>query len=372
MVEIMKRAIFESGLVGLKDHQWRLCVTFPIDRQSARNRPCAHAPRAIRTMMLLPALGMALATLYPAILHAQGAGTYPVRPLRMVVPFPPGGGTDILARLVGQHLSESLRQPVVVDNRPGAGAIVGTEYVAKATPDGYTLLVAVASHAINPSLYKKLPYDTLRDFAPVTLAISFPYLLVVHPSMQVANVTELIALARAQPGKLTFASSGTGLSNHLAGEMFKTMAGINLVHVPYKGGAPALNDLLGGHVTMLFGTVLETLPQVRAGKLRALAVSSAKRAEFAPELPTVAEAALPGYAATGWYAILLPARVPVPLITRLNAEITRILRLSSVKERLAALAAEPWPTTPEEARDFIAGDVARWAKVVAQTGLQPQ
>jgi tripartite-type tricarboxylate transporter receptor subunit TctC len=329
--------------------------------------PAVRAVLRFAMTVMLPC-----AALHPASGAAQGTSAYPARPLRMVVPFPPGGGTDIVGRLLGQHLSESLGQPVVVDNRPGAGAIVGTEYVARATPDGYTLLMAVASHAINPSVYRKLPYDTLRDFTPVTLAVAFPFVFVVHPSVQATTVKDLIALARAQPGKLTFASSGIGLSNHLAGELFKSMAGIDIVHVPYRGGGPALNDLLGGHVSMLFGTVLETLPQVHAGKLRALAVSSAKRAEFAVDLPTVAEAGLPGYAATGWYAVLLPAAVPAPLVTRLNAEITRILHLPSVKERLVGLGAEPAPTTPEQAREFIAAEVARWAKVVVQTGLRPQ
>lgn len=354
-------------MVSIRDLRKRLDVAERCRGWAESRLPSIRAARRFMMTVMLSS-----AALYPASGIAQGPSAYPARPLRMVVPFPPGGGTDIVGRLLGQHLSESFGQPVVVDNRPGAGAIVGTEYVARATPDGYTMLMAVASHAINPSVYRKLPYDSLRDFTPVTLTVAFPYVFVVHPSVQATTVKELVALARAQPGKLSFASSGVGLANHLAGEMFKSMAGIDIVHVPYKGGGPALNDLMGGHVSMLFGTVLETLPQVRAGKLRALAVSSAKRADFAADLPTVAEAGLPGYAATGWYAVLLPAKVPTPLVARLNAEITRVLRLPSVRDRLVGLGAEPSPTTPEQAREFIAADVARWAKVVAQTGLQPQ
>ncbi|MCC6380734.1 MAG: tripartite tricarboxylate transporter substrate binding protein [Burkholderiales bacterium] len=316
--------------------------------------------------------GCALAAIALGAPHvrAQATESFPSKPFRIIVPFPPGGGTDILARLVGQQMTESMGQPAVVDNRGGAGGMIGTELAMKAPADGHTILVAVTAYTINPSLYRKVNYDPLRDFSAVTLGISFPYLFVVHPSLPVKTVKEFIALAKAQPGKITFASSGTGNSNHLAGELFKDLANIDMVHVPYKGGGPAMNDILGGQVSMIFGTVLQTLPQVRAGKLRALAVSSAKRASFAPELPTIAEAALPEFEATGWYAFMVPAGTPAPAITRLNREITRILDQPAVKEKLLAMGAEPWPTTPEKARDFIAAEVARWSRVINKVGLK--
>ncbi|MCC6532259.1 MAG: tripartite tricarboxylate transporter substrate binding protein [Burkholderiales bacterium] len=302
--------------------------------------------------------------------QAQAPEAFPSKPLRLVVPFPPGGGTDILARIVGQQMTEAMGQPAVVDNRGGAGGMIGTEYAMKAAPDGHTILIAVTAYAINPTLYRKVNYDPLRDFIPVTLGISFPYLFVVHPSLPVASVKDLIALAKKQPGKITFASSGTGMSNHLAGELFKDMAGIDILHVPYKGGGPAMNDILGGQVSMIFGTVLQTLPQVRAGKLRALAVSSAARASFVPELPTVAEAGLPEFQATGWYAFMVPAGTPAPVVGKLNRELTRILELPAVKQKLLAMGAEPWPTSAEKAREFIAAEVARWSRVVTKAGLK--
>jgi tripartite-type tricarboxylate transporter receptor subunit TctC len=301
---------------------------------------------------------------------AQSADNYPSKPIRMIVPFPPGGGTDIMARLVGQRLSESVGQPVVIDNRGGAGGMIGTEVAMKAPPDGYTVLVAVTAYTINPVLYRKVNYDPLRDFAAVTMGIAFPYLMVVHPSLPARTVKEFIGLAKAHPGKIAYASSGAGLSNHLAAELFQDMAGINMIHVPYKGGGPALNALIGGEVSMTFGTVLQNLPQVRAGRLRALAVSSAKRASVAPELPTVAEAGVPGYEATGWYAFMVPAGTPVGAIATLHREITRILDAPATKERLVAMGADPWPTTPEKAQQYIASEVQRWSSVVTKAGLK--
>jgi tripartite-type tricarboxylate transporter receptor subunit TctC len=305
--------------------------------------------------------------------NAQGAGTdFPVRPIRIVVPFAPGGGTDITARIVGQRLNEAWGQPVVNDNRPGAGTMVGTEIVQKAPADGYTMMIASASHALNPSLYRKVNYDPIRDFQAVTLAVSFSFLLASNPSLPVQSVRELVALAKAQPGKLTFASSGTGSTNHLAGELFRVMAGINMIHVPYKGGGPAMNDVIGGQVSYMFGTVLETLPQARAGRLRALAVSSAKRASFAPELPTVAEAGVPGYDVTGWYGFLVPAATPKPVVDKLNREITRILDLPAVRERFTGLGAEPWPTPSDKAQAFIAAEVARWGRIIREAGIRAE
>jgi hypothetical protein len=301
---------------------------------------------------------------------AQKAESFPSKPVRIVVPFPPGGGADILARIVSQHMTESFGQPVIVENRAGAGSMIGIEAVAKAPADGHTLLIAVTAFVINPSLYRKVNYDPIRDFSPVSLGIRFPYLLVVHPSLPVKTVKELIALAKTHPGKITYASSGTGLSNHLAGEMFKDAAGIDIVHIPYKGGGPALTEMLGGQVSMTFGTVLQTLPQVRAGKLRALGVSSAKRVSFAADLPTIAETGLPGFEAIGWYSFAVAAGTPAPIQTRLNQELVRILQLPAVNERLHALGTEPHPSTMQEARDFYASELARWTKVVVRAGLK--
>ena len=293
------------------------------------------------------------------------------RPLRLVVPFAPGGGSDITARMVSQRLSENIRQSVIVDNRPGAAGMIGTELVAKAPPDGHTLVLAVPSHVINPSLYKKVNYDALGDFLPVTMAISFPYILAVHPGVPAKTVKELIALAKAQPGKLTFASAGIGLTNHLAAEIFKAATSIDIVHVPYKGGGPALNDLLGGHVSMIFGTVLETLPRARSGALRALAVTTSQRVSFAPELPTVAEAAgPPNYQTTGWYTFLAPKGTPRPIVDFLNREMVKVLNVPALKEQFIGLGAEPWPSTPDEARQFLTEELARWSKLVNQLGLK--
>lgn len=305
---------------------------------------------------------VALVTFAAATAHA--ADPWPIKPIRIIVPFAPGGGTDITARLVAQPLSEKLGQPVVIDHRPGAGTMLGTEIAAKAPADGYTLLLAAAPHAINPALYKQVKYDALRDFTAISMAITFPYVVAAHPSIPVQNIRELIAYAKANPGKLTYGTSGTGSTNHLAGELFMRMAGVQLTHVPYKGGGPALSDALGGHVALLFGTVLETLPQTRNGKLRGLAVSSGTRAAVAPELPTVAEGGVPGYDVTGWYAFLAPSGTPREVVKKLNEEITRILATPAVRERLLSLGAEPSPTTPEKAQEFISAELLRWDKLI--------
>ena len=307
---------------------------------------------------------LAYSAMFAPVAVAQTNAPYPSKPLRIIVPFAPGGGTDLTARLVGQRLAERLAQPVVIDNRPGAGTMLGTELTQKAAADGYTLMIASASHAINPTLYRKVNYDPVRDFAPVTLAISFPFVIAAHPALPVRNVRELIAYAKANPGRVSYASSGTGSTNHLAGELFKSLAGIDLLHVPYRGGGPALNDAIGGQVSTIFGTVLETMPQVRAGRLRGLAVSSGKRAAFAPDLPTAAEDGLPGYDVTGWYAFLAPAGIDRAVLAKLNQEITGALEFPSIREKLLALGAEPWPTSPATAQTFIAAEVARWGTLI--------
>ncbi len=310
--------------------------------------------------MAAAAVFAALAQIAAAQSHAQ----YPSKPLRIIVPFAPGGGTDLTARLVGHRLAERFAQPVIIDNRPGAGTMLGTELTQKAAPDGYTLMIASASHAINPTLYRKVNYDPIRDFAPVSLAIAFPFVLVVNPAMPVRGVKDFIAHAKANSKPINYASSGTGATNHLAAELFKSMAGLDLQHIPYKGGGPAMNDVIGGQVSMMFGTVLETMPQVRSGKLRGLAVSSAKRMSAAPELPTIAEDGLPGFDVTGWYAFLAPAATDRAVMAKLNLEVTGALKFPALKEKLLALGAEPWPTSQHVAQTFIASEVQRWGKLI--------
>ena len=321
--------------------------------------------RILRTLGLL-----ALALALPIAARAQGP--YPAKPIRIIVPFAPGGGTDITARLVGAKLAETWGQPVVMDNRPGAGTQIGTEIAQRSAPDGYTLLIVAAAHSINPSLYRKVSYHPTKDFTPITMAISFPFVLSTGLSIPVTTVKDLIALARAQSGKLSYASSGTGNTNHLAGELFKLMAGVDIVHVPVKGGGPALNDVIGGQVTFQFGAVLQTLPQVRAGKLRGLAVSTPKRWPTASDLPTLAETALPGFNVTGWYGFLAPAGLPAPVQAKLNTEMSRILGEGSVKERLVALGTEPWPTTPAEMRTWITEEHERWGKVIREARIKAE
>ncbi len=301
------------------------------------------------------------------------ADAYPAKPVRFVVAFPPGGGTDIIARSIAQKLAERLAQQVVVDNRPGAGGNIGTDIVAKATPDGYTLLMGSAGPlAINASLFGKTPFDPVRDLAPVTLAASTPNVLVVHPSLKATTVKELIALTRAKPGEINFASSGHGTPAHLAGELFNSMAGVKLVHVPYKGAAPALADLLGGQVQLMFSTMPPALPHVKDGKLRALAVTNAKRSPATPELPTIDEIALPGFEANTWHGVVVPAGTPAAVVARLNREIVAILHLPDVVERLSVQGAEPVGSTPEEFAAYIRSETVKWAKVVRDSGAKAE
>jgi tripartite-type tricarboxylate transporter receptor subunit TctC len=297
---------------------------------------------------------------------------YPAKPIRLVVPFAPGGGVDITARLLAQSLSANLGQQIVIDNRGGAGGIVGMEIVARAAPDGYTLLMSHVGFTAMPGLYKKLPFDPVKDFTGVVVAISGVYVLVVNPAVPVKSVQELVAYAKANPGKLGFASAGSGSSIHLAGELFKSMAGLDLLHVPYKGAAPALTDVVAGEVQMMFGTATNILPMVKAGKLRALAVTSAKRSALAPELPTVAESGLPGFEVVGWYGLAAPAKTPHPLVARINADTNRALQSTDLIERLRVQGLEPAGGTPEEATELIKNDVARWTKVIRDAGIKPQ
>ncbi|MBI3069306.1 MAG: tripartite tricarboxylate transporter substrate binding protein [Betaproteobacteria bacterium] len=299
---------------------------------------------------------------------AAAAQDYPNRPVRFVTPTAAGGGSDIHARVLAQKMSENWRQQVVVDNRPGAGSTIGTDIVARATPDGYTLLLIAVGHAINVSLYKKLPYDTLRDFLPVILLTSSPSVLVVSPKIPVASVKELITYAKARPQQLNYGSSGSGNSGHLAMELLKMMTDIDVVHVPYKGTAQAQTALLSGQeLQLMFASPASVLPHVKAGRLKALGVSTGKRFPALPELPAIAET-VPGYEADFWYGVVAPARTPGKIVGKLNAEFNRILALADVKERLKALGVDPLGGTPAQADKHIRSEIVKWTKVVKQSG----
>jgi tripartite-type tricarboxylate transporter receptor subunit TctC len=317
----------------------------------------------------LPAAGLA-ALLAAGSAWAQPA--YPAKPIRVIVAFAPGGIADFAARSVSQKLSETFGVPVVVENRPGAGGITGAEVVAKSPPDGYTLLVTSISHTINPSVRKNLPFDAVRDFAPVTLITDAPNFLVVHPSLPARSVKELVALARARPGQISYASSGTGTSTHLSGELFKSLARIDIVHVPYKGGGPAVIDLVGGHVQMMFSTLPSVLQQVRAGKLRGLAVTGARRFPAAREFPTMIEAGIAGFEVSGWSGMFAPTGTPREAVSRLAAEIGKILRAPELKERFFVQGAEPVGNTPAEFAAFVGAEIAKWKKVVEASGMRAE
>ncbi|MBK8742431.1 MAG: tripartite tricarboxylate transporter substrate binding protein [Betaproteobacteria bacterium] len=322
-------------------------------------------PRAIRLALLFLLLPL-LAGAGP--LFAQA---YPAKPIKLVVPFPPGGPLDLAGRAIGQKLQEAWGQPVVIENRPGAGGNIGADAVAKSAPDGYTLVMgALSTHAVNPHLFAKMPYDALKDFAPVTLVAVTPNVLVVNLAVPAANVRELVALAKASPGKLSFASGSNGSAGHLAGELFKTLAGIDIVHVPYKGGAPAMQDLLGGQVQFMFDNLANSTAQLKAGKLKAFAVTTARRSAFAPELPTMAEAGVPGFDISTWYGILAPAGTPPDIVKKLNAEIVRILATEDIRDKLKAQGAEPSPTSPEEFAAFIRAEWTKYAKIVKDSGAK--
>lgn len=298
------------------------------------------------------------------------AQTYPSKPITLVVPYAPAGGTDVLARAVAEKLSASWGQPVIVENRPGANGMIGTANVARADPDGHTLVFVVSTHAINPSLYKKVPYDTVKAFAPVSLVASSPFVLVVSPSLPAKTPEELVTLAKSKPGELSWGSSEG--STRVAGELFATVAGVKMLNVPYKGGAPLMTDLLGGHVDIGVTSVVTALPHVSTGKLRVLVVGSEKRSTALPDVSTGAEAGLPGFVANAWYGILAPAGTPADRVTKLQQEIARILETSEVKERLAQQGAEPIGSTPDEFDAFIKSEIAKWAKVVQDAGIRPE
>lgn len=297
---------------------------------------------------------------------------YPAKPIRLIAPSSPGSGVDIVARFYAQKLGAQIRQQVVVENRAGAGANIGAEIAAKAAPDGYTLFMGTPSHTINPSLYRRLNYDIIRDFVPISQVSSGQYVVVVHPALPAKNLPQLIALAKARPGQLNFGSAGTGNATHLAGELFRAMSRVNIVHVPYKGSGPALVDLAGGQVQLMFSNLTAALPHMKSAKLRALAVTGEKRTPIAPELPTVAEAALPGYAVTSWYGLLAPAGTPQEIVTRLNSETGNAMRATDMKDRLAGEGADPMPGTAAEFAVLLKNEVAKWAGVVKQAGIAPE
>jgi len=310
-----------------------------------------------------------------SLLLAIGAGIghaqqYPSGPLRIVVPFTPGGGTDILARMLGQKLNEAWSQPAVVDNRPGASGTVGTAFVAKAAPDGHTMLIVPAGYAGNPSLYRNLPYDQNRELAPVSRLASGPLTMVVHPSLPAKSVKEFIAFARARPGEINFGSSGAGTLPHLSAELFNSMSGIKLVHIPYKGAGAAVTDVMAGRVPVYFMNILQSLSLIKAGKLRALGVTTPERTAIAPDIPSIAEAGLKGFDMTNWYGLLVPAATPREVVVKLNAEVARILKLQELRNRLADDGMTVVASTPEQFAEFLTRETAKFAKVIETAGIK--
>jgi tripartite-type tricarboxylate transporter receptor subunit TctC len=319
----------------------------------------------------LAALALVAAAVTLTAAPAAMAQSYPTRPVKLVVPFPPGGPLDTTGRLIAEKLTAAWGQSVVVENKPGAGGNIGADLVAKSAPDGYTILMgALSTHAVNPSLYAKMPYDAVKDFAPITLIAVTPNVLIVNPSLPVNSVKELIAYAKANPGKLSFASGSNGSAGHLAGELFKTDTGTDVVHIPYKGAAPAMQALLAGDVQFMFDNLASAMAQVKAGKVRALAVTTSIRSTLVPDLPTMSEAGLPGFDIATWYGLLAPAATPKDVIAKWNAEVTRILNTPEVRDRLAAQGAAAAPTTPEQFATFIGREIPKYARIVKASGAK--
>lgn len=304
-----------------------------------------------------------------ALSHAQ---TYPAKPIRIISPYPAGGGNDTISRLLADKLGEQIGQRVIVENRPGANTVVGTEALAKSPPDGYTVIVLPNSFATNPSFYPKLPYETLRDFAPVGQIAQSPQMLVVHPSFPAKTAKELLAIARSRPGEVSYGTSGNGSIGHLGVLLLTAMTGAKFTHVPYKGTAPAVNDLMGGHIPLMMASMISVLPQVRAGRLRILGLTAAQRSKALPDVPTIAESGVPGYEATLWYGMLAPARTPEAVIKRLNAELKTTLSAPEIVERLSAQAVEPHHTSPEQFAALIRSEVSKWGKVITASGVKTE
>jgi tripartite-type tricarboxylate transporter receptor subunit TctC len=323
---------------------------------------------SLRRRIFAPLL---LCALFPTAVNAQGS--YPGRPIRFIAPFPPGGSSDVLCRLLGQKLSESLGQPVMVENRPGAGANIGHEFAAKQPADGYTLLLSSSSTlATNPHLYKRLGFDPIGDFSPVSMVASAGQVLVVHPSVPARSVAELVALARAQPGKLNFGSGGKGIQSHISAEMFKSAAGVDIVHIPYKGTVQAVSDLVAGQVQLVFADMVPAIPHIKAGRLRALAVTTEQRSAALPEVPTMIESGLAGYRAGVWWAVMAPKGTPEAIVNRLNAELGRIVKLPEVREKYASLGVSTEHSTPQFVTEKIKTDGQRLAQVLKAAGVEPE
>jgi tripartite-type tricarboxylate transporter receptor subunit TctC len=333
-----------------------------------RSRPITPGLCFLPVAAAFLAVAVAVAVAAPA----ASAQSYPARPIRLVAPFAPGGGTDISARLLAEPLGKALSETVVVDNRPGAGSVVGTEIVANSNPDGYTLLLGNISMAFNAALYKKLPYDTLRDFTPISLVSDQPNILVAHPSLPAKTFKEFVALARAQPGKLTYASAGTGAGTHLAMELLMMSQNIELVHVPYKGTGPALTALLGNQISVFFSTFASALPHVKAERLRAFAVTSLKRAATLPEVPTVAESGVPGYEYSTWYGLLSPSGVPRAIVERLNKETAAALNNPDVRQRFLSQGMDPIPSTASHFAAYLKSETDKWSKVIRAAKIPQQ
>jgi len=320
----------------------------------------------------LVAASLACAAMLPAAAFSQA---WPNKPLKWIVPFPPGGPTDLLSRAIAQGLSEALGQPVVIENRGGAGGGLAMDALAKSPPDGYTIgLPTTGTHAINPALYgAKLPYDPVRDFTPLTLAVSYVNILVINPAHPAKNVAELVEFAKANPGKVTFGSAGNGSSNHLSGEVLKALTGAPMQHIPYKGSAPALTDVMAGNTTFMYDILNTSLPQVRAGRVRAIAVTSSRRSPYVPEIPTMEEAGVKNYSATGsdlWMGVMGPKGIPKPIADRLNAELIKVLRSPAMREKIRAQFLDPWTCTPEEFMQIVKTDLAKWSKIVKDSGAR--
>jgi len=317
----------------------------------------------------IAAAAIALALALPAA--AQAPLAYPSRPVKLVVPFPPGGPLDIIGRAIAQKLTEAWGQSVVVDNRPGAGGNIGADLVAKSAPDGYTILMgALSTHAVNPSLYTKMPYDAIADFAPITLVAVTPNVLVVNAALPVNSAKEFIAYAKANSGKLAFGSGSNGSAGHLAGELFKVDTGTEITHIPYKGGAPATQALLAGDTQFMFDNLANAMPQVKAGKLKALAVTTAERSKLAPDLPTMAEAGLPGFDISTWFGLFAPAGTPKEIVAKWNAEVAKILNSPEMRDKLIAQGAEPSPTTPEQFAALVKSEIPKYAKIIKASGAK--
>lgn len=322
------------------------------------------------TALRIMALALSVSSAYPATALAQA---WPSKPIRMIVPFPPGGGVDFVGRIVGQRLAKSLGQQVIIDNRGGANGIVGMELLKTSPPDGYTIAAASQGPlSLNPSMYVKLPYDSLRDFAPISNMVNFPLLLVTHPSLPVKNVRELIALAKKNPGQLSYSSSGVGNSGHLAAELFDSMAKVKMIHVPYKGTGPAGMALLAGEVQLTFSSIPTVLPHVRAGKLKALGVGNAERVPLLPEFPTIAESGLPGYEAYAWGGMIAPANTPKDVIARLNREIVQILKQKDVADQMLKEGVVPTPSTADEFGAYIKAEIVKWGTVIKLANIKPE